>query len=367
MIHIADKLQLLRKERGITQEGLAKHLGVSKPAVSKWESGQSYPDISMLPLLASYYDVTIDELMGYDPQMSKEAVQKLYTKFVVDFTKYPFDQVMDEVKDYLKRYYSCWELQFQLAVLTINHVSLLGDIEKARELVQEIYYIFERIEKLGNSVVLARQAVQMQGYCYLALGEPEKAVAILEHLREPTMPTEPLLVKAYQMQGNYHKALVNLQGYVCGSLMNILGSASDFLRMYIPNKEKFHQFVGLFEGMIRLFDMEQLQPLLLFELSLTTAGGYIAFGEVSKALDAVENAYRLLRKMEVESFQVRSNKVFDLIEEYLDELQLNSQINRGIETIKYDFIQILSNDPTYVALHEEARMKDILRRLTQDG
>ena len=58
-----------RHKRGITQEELATHIGVSKGAVSKWETNSSLPDISLLPQLASYFDITIDELIGYEPQM----------------------------------------------------------------------------------------------------------------------------------------------------------------------------------------------------------------------------------------------------------------------------------------------------------
>ncbi len=50
-IQIGTIISTNRKEKGITQEELANHLGVSKPAVSKWESGQSYPDILLLPVL----------------------------------------------------------------------------------------------------------------------------------------------------------------------------------------------------------------------------------------------------------------------------------------------------------------------------
>lgn len=57
-----------RHKRGITQEELATHIGVSKGAVSKWETNSSLPDISLLPQLASYFDITIDELIGYEPQ-----------------------------------------------------------------------------------------------------------------------------------------------------------------------------------------------------------------------------------------------------------------------------------------------------------
>ena len=58
-------LQRLRKQKGVTQEALASHLGVSPQAVSKWENG-SYPDGDLLPKIADFFDVSIDCLYGRD-------------------------------------------------------------------------------------------------------------------------------------------------------------------------------------------------------------------------------------------------------------------------------------------------------------
>src|SRR5699024_5397060 len=80
-----------RHKRGITQEELATHIGVSKGAVSKWETNSSLPDISLLPQLASYFDITIDELIGYEPQMEKEEIKKLYLRLSKDFSVLPFE------------------------------------------------------------------------------------------------------------------------------------------------------------------------------------------------------------------------------------------------------------------------------------
>ncbi len=62
----------LRKKQGLTQEEFATALGVTAQAVSKWENGASCPDIMLLPEIAKFFNVSIDELMGIKPIESKE-------------------------------------------------------------------------------------------------------------------------------------------------------------------------------------------------------------------------------------------------------------------------------------------------------
>lgn len=61
-----EKLQELRKQRGLTQEELAEHLYVSRTAVSKWESGRGYPNIESLKAIGKFFSVSIDDLLSSD-------------------------------------------------------------------------------------------------------------------------------------------------------------------------------------------------------------------------------------------------------------------------------------------------------------
>ena len=70
MMEFHEKLQLLRKKKGLTQEELAGALFVSRTAISKWESGRGYPSIDSLKAIAKFYSVTIDELLSGEEVLS---------------------------------------------------------------------------------------------------------------------------------------------------------------------------------------------------------------------------------------------------------------------------------------------------------
>jgi len=77
-MNLSDRIQYLRKSRGISQEGLADQLGVSRQAVSKWESEQSMPDLDKIISMSDYFEVTTDYLLkGIEPVVQKEEEQSI--------------------------------------------------------------------------------------------------------------------------------------------------------------------------------------------------------------------------------------------------------------------------------------------------
>lgn len=63
-IALGQVIKSLRQEKGITQEQLANHFGLTSQAISKWENGATYPDITLLPELAIFFGVSIDDLFS---------------------------------------------------------------------------------------------------------------------------------------------------------------------------------------------------------------------------------------------------------------------------------------------------------------
>ena len=76
-VYFGENLKKLRKSKKLTQESLAEFLGMSFQAVSKWERGETYPDITMLPVIAAFFGVTVDSLLGTD-LIAQEAKIKEY-------------------------------------------------------------------------------------------------------------------------------------------------------------------------------------------------------------------------------------------------------------------------------------------------
>ena len=76
-IRMGEKIRALRKERSISQEILAQYLGVSFQAVSKWENGTAMPDVALIPAIASFFEVTTDELFDFNMMELENRVDRI--------------------------------------------------------------------------------------------------------------------------------------------------------------------------------------------------------------------------------------------------------------------------------------------------
>ena len=74
-INLKDKLRELRSRKKVTQEAVAEHLGITSQSVGKWERGEGFPDITLLPALALYFGVSVDDLLGVGKARQEERIR----------------------------------------------------------------------------------------------------------------------------------------------------------------------------------------------------------------------------------------------------------------------------------------------------
>jgi len=102
-IRLGEKIRTLRKNKNISQEVLAQYLGVSFQAVSKWENGSALPDVAMIPAIASFFDVSTDELFDFNRLETEEKVLKLCGEIALWRNERP-EEAEQAYRDLLKQY-----------------------------------------------------------------------------------------------------------------------------------------------------------------------------------------------------------------------------------------------------------------------
>ena len=91
-LNIGSNIKKLRSEKGVTQEQLAEHLSITYQSVSKWENNVTTPDLHLIPAIASYFEISIDELFQPNMQGYKNKAARLFALFEHSRTKQNFDK-----------------------------------------------------------------------------------------------------------------------------------------------------------------------------------------------------------------------------------------------------------------------------------
>jgi transcriptional regulator with XRE-family HTH domain len=362
-IRIGRKIAAKRREKCVTQEELAGFLGVSKPAVSKWESGQSYPDITLLPVLATYFNMTVDELLGYEPQMSKEDVRIMYAALCKAFATEPFDTAYARCQEYEKKYFSCWNVQFHIGLLYINHSPLAG--EDMTSVIKKAIRLFARVAKEGDDPGLARQAVCLQSYCYLTLNQPVDAIDLLEEMDDLVMSRRMLLVKAYQMKGDIKKAKSLLQGELYAQAAGIIGALPDFLVLYGDDPARLKEGFDKILAAGSVFGLEAMQPMLYVTAYLAAAQVHAMQGRREEALDMLEKYANLLKAPGVFPLKLHANAFFDSLDDFFSGLDLGTFPPRSDEVIRQSAKDAVLQSPIFESLKSDPRFSQIETKLSQ--
>ena len=116
-MNLSANLRSLRRNANLTQEQLADVLGVSFQSISKWERGEGMPDIMLLPSIAKYFHVTIDDLLGMDDELQQaNANELLVTVATMDWTHHEeYEKSIAMLREYIKKYPLDWEMRITLA------------------------------------------------------------------------------------------------------------------------------------------------------------------------------------------------------------------------------------------------------------
>jgi len=247
-----------RRQKGITQEELAAHLGVVKATVSKWETGASYPDIAQLPVLAAFFDISVDTLINYAPQMPEAEIVKLYQRLALDFTQQPFESVIAEIEGMIKKYYSCYSLLHRMALLYINHAPMAGDAERTAQIIRAAIKLCQRVTGNSKDQQLTWATINIQAVCHLAVNEGEAVLELMGDSMMMSLPDRTHIAQAHRLMGNEDKAQETMQADLFIKIMEIFQSMMVALQSNINDFARAEALYLRAEALADLFNMRRI-------------------------------------------------------------------------------------------------------------
>ena len=189
---IGDKLKKLRRNRDLTQEEVAAHIGISYQAISKWERGDGYPDITMLPTLANYFGVSVDELIGMDEISSAQRLDDINQKWQENREKGSHKENVELMRSALKIYPNNALLLIQLSA---SLERLDGTEKEKKEYLRESILLHEQILRYCDDSEIRGAALFNISDAYYRYGDYEKAVEYATKLPNLYKTRETALVR----------------------------------------------------------------------------------------------------------------------------------------------------------------------------
>lgn len=349
-----------RKQLQLTQEDIAKFIGVSRAAVSKWEKGLSYPDITILPKLAMYFDISIDTLLGYEPQLTKERITKIYGELAEQFANQPFEQVEAQLEKLVMEYYSCYPFLMKMSVLLLNYLPQSSNEEKT---VNNILRICERVKNNTEELQLLQEATAIEATLHLIQQRPEKVIELLGDQPTIEFNNEALIGSALTLLQQTEQAKKVFQVNTFQKLFAIIGSMTEGLMLEIENEKYVDETVYRVQKLIEIFDAHKLSINTVLVFYIRAAIAYAMQGRQDKAMEMVEHYLRVCLQIKF-PLTISGGDYFYLLQSWIDEQQsIIQQAPRAKESIKRDMLGSVEQHPLLAPLLEKEQLQMLYKNV----
>ena len=356
----AQILFMKRQELHLTQEDIAKYVGVSRAAVSKWEKGLSYPDITLLPKLATFFNISIDTLLGYKPQMTKEQIEKLYMDFAQKFATHPFEDVMKQLEQVKNEYYSCYPLLLKIVQLYMNYIPRA---EQREEALENAFNLAERVRMYAPQISLVQEATAMQGLIHIMRGNAEAVLELIGTEPELDYGVEQIIITAHTMLGNVEMAKEISQISMFQKLFAFISLSIESLLLHIDRPQFFEQTVERIEVILNVYNIQALQPNAAFLFYFKAGTGYMMLQQHEKAITMLEKYVESCEKC-VFPLSLKGDDYFYLFNNWIHRQgQIMTQAPRDEQSIKSDLVREIESNPVFAPLHEEEIFQQLLKKL----
>lgn len=219
-IKIGENLKQLRKAKDITQEELADFLGISFQAISKWERGDSFPDITMLPALSNLFEVSVDELIGMDQIRNRENLTKVFNTAKELEVENKYKDAIELMRNALKTYPKDYSLMSELALA----LSLDNEYTETEQTsIKEAISLCECV--LANSTNEKVRSTTRACLCFLYKnnGEQQKALDLARTLPHVWESREMLLIELFngsEYMDSLKKSINTVLSIICEKIDN---------------------------------------------------------------------------------------------------------------------------------------------------
>lgn len=306
-----------RKELSLTQEQLAERLGVSAPAVNKWEKGSSYPDITLLPPLARLLKTDLNTLMAFNEDLTEQEIESFVEALDKTAREQSYEAAFQLAMDKIHEYPNCDKLIFYAIIYLEGALFLCGVAEdEAYRAVFEPFY--RRLAENENPEIRDTALSMLISYAR-SRGDFPAAEELINALPFSAVNREEQLAILYHQQKKYEQAgkiweqrLLKAATEIQTALINIMEIA-----LLDGRRDEAKALADIYEGSVRRLSLpEWMRYNAHLQLALESRDRDECIALLQKMLPAMKREWRpedtpLYRHLENGSSAVISARVAD--------------------------------------------------------
>ena len=341
---INEVIRMYRKEQNLTQEQIANYLGVTAPAVNKWEKGISYPDITLLAPLARILKINVDTLLSFNEDLTDKEVDQLVRELSEIMQKEGYDAGYAKASERIKEYPNCDKLTLFIAQILNAYLSI-KEVENRERYETRIVEWYE-IVVTSKDELLSSMATASLCQIYMGKKEYDKAQQLLDKV--PPIGYDKRMIQAMLLanQDKNEEAYEIYEMMLHESANEIYGTLQVVINLLCKEKkfEDADMYAGIAKQIAELFDLGTYMawtPQML--LAIEKKDKELSIKMIEHMVDGLASIEQL-KKSPLYS-RIKINKLTNLNE-------VKSMLKKSFE-----------NDQKLDFIREEPRFKRILKKL----
>lgn len=245
-----------RLEQNLTQEQLATYLGVSAPAVNKWEKGLSYPDITLLSPLARILKVDVNTLLSFHEELTDKEITEFLNQAVTSIPAEGYEHVFEICMEKIKTYPTCGKLMLNVAMILHGSLFMYNVTEDREFFLKEIESLYQRCAA-SDDLEVKYQALSMLINQYIGQGEYEEAQKSIDILPNTTYDKKQLQGTLFISKGEMHQASELFEGKLLHSTTEVYTTLISMMEIALKEnrKEDARYIAGVIEKANLVFEL----------------------------------------------------------------------------------------------------------------
>lgn len=254
-MQIGEVIRKYRKEKNMTQEEMANRLGVTAPAVNKWENGNSMPDIALLAPIARLLDIALDTLLSFRGELTDKEINDLVKTASDRLANEPFETVFQWAKTKMEQYPNCEHLLLWMTV-TLDCNRIVREVPDAEKYDAFIKNTLERLLNSKEEYVKTTAADSLYGF-YMRKEQYEKAETYLEYFSVQNPERKRKQAVLYEKSGRMEEAYKIYEEILFSEyqILNMVLASMQLMSLKEENYEKAEYIVEKQKGLAELFEM----------------------------------------------------------------------------------------------------------------